>query len=78
MSLPSVEEARRKLFSNMDHTDIPICMLHQYLPLQYPKVRDGKLGPAARELVKDHITEVIEDYYYAVKYNYMTNAIFIR
>lgn len=78
MSLPIVEEARRKLFSNLDKCDIPICMLHQYMPLQYVKVRDGKLDMKARELVKDHIIEVVDDYYYAVKYNYMTNGILMR
>lgn len=78
MSLPVVEQARRRLFTNLDCADIPLCMLHQYFPSQYPKVRDGKLALTSRELVKDHITEVIEDYYYAVKYNYMTNAIFTR
>lgn len=77
MSLPIVENARRKLFSNLDKSDIPLGMLHQYMPVQYIKVRDGKLDMKARELVKDHISEILDDYYYAVKYNYMTNRILI-
>lgn len=78
MSLPIVEEARRKLFCNLDQAEIPMCMLHQYMPVQYLKVRDGKLELRARELVKDHIIEIVDDYYYAVKYNYMTNGILLH
>ena len=32
----------------------------------------------ARELVKDSIITLVDDYNYAVKYNYMTGGIFIR
>lgn len=77
MSLPVVEDARRKLFSNLDRSDIPLGMLHQYMPVQYIKVRDGKMGMKARNLVKDHISEILDYYYYAVKYNYMTNRILV-
>ena len=53
-------------------------MLHQYMPNQYIKVRDGKLELKARELVKDHIVDLVEDYNYAVKHNYVVSGIFIR
>ena len=76
MSLPNVENARRKLFDNLDHSNIPLCMLHQYMPLQYVKVRDGELPLVSRELVKDHIKEVVESYYYAVSNNYVSNRIY--
>ena len=34
-SLPGIANAVRKLFSNLDSVDIPLGMLHQYMPLQY-------------------------------------------
>ena len=78
MSRPAVEDARRKLFENIDNLDIPMSMLKQYMPLQYIKVRDGKLSMKARELVKDNVVTLVEDYNYAVKYNYMISGIFVR
>lgn len=71
---PRVEEAIQKLLTNIDQVEIPLGMLHQYMPLQYLKVRDGLLQTKAIELVKDAIICVIDDYNYAVKYNYITNG----
>ena len=73
---PKVEAAMEKLFANIDETDIPLGMLHQYMPSQYAKVRDGRLVPKAPELVKDAVVSVVDDYNYAVKYNYMIGGIF--
>ncbi len=78
MSRPTVENARRKLFENIDTLDIPMSMLKQYMPMQYIKVRDGVLPLKARELVKDNVVTLVEDYNYAVKYNYMISGVFIR
>ena len=78
MSKPVVENARRKLFENIDNMDIPISMLKQYMPMQYIKVRDGKLPMKARELAKDRVVNLVEDYNYAVKFNYMISDIFVR
>ena len=69
-----VVKAQEKLFSNLDALEIPLPLLHQYMPLQYNKVRDGKLKNSAHELVKDAVVCVVEDYNYAVKTNYMVNA----
>lgn len=72
-----VEAAMNKLFENFEQLEIPIGMLHQYMPNQYVKVRDGKLPLKARELVKDAVVHLVEDYNYAVKLNYMISGIFI-
>lgn len=77
MSRPNVEEARRKLFSNIDSVEIPISMLKQYLPLQYIKVRDGHLSMKARDLVKDHVVCLVDDYNYAVKQNFIISGLFV-
>lgn len=78
MADPSVQEAIEKLFKNIDSVHIPFGLLHQYLPTQYIKVRDGSLPLIARELAKDKVIERIEDYNYATKYNYMISGVFIN
>ena len=73
----SVENARRKLFENLRHVDIPMGMLMQYMPFQYIRVRDGKVKLDPRELVKDSVVTIVEDYNYAVKRNYMIGSVFL-
>lgn len=72
---PEVEKAIQKLFDNIDSLNIPMGMLHQYMPLQYNKVRDGVLQMKGKELVKDSVICVIDDYNYAVKYNYLISGV---
>ena len=75
MSLANVENARRKLFENIDNADIPISMLKQYMPKQYNRVRDGLLSMKAKDLVKDNVVQLVEDYNYAVRNNYMIGVL---
>lgn len=70
-----VEKSIQRLFKNIDSVQIPMGLLHQYMPLQYNKVRDGILKPQGKELVKDAVISVIDDYNYAVKYNYIVNGV---
>ena len=72
LTQPAVQTAVEKLFENLDRVQIPLGMLHQYMPFQYPKVRDGKLACKAAALAKDNVVSMVEDYNYAVKYNYFT------
>ena len=75
-SHPPVVKAQEKLFKNFEGVEIPLPLLHQYMPLQYTKVRDGKLKNDAHELVKDAVVCVVEDYNFAVKTNYMVHSMF--
>ena len=70
-----IQSAIQKLYDNLDSTHIPLGLLHQYMPTQYIKIRDGKLAMKAAELVKDHVIDRIEDYNYATKTNYMIGGI---
>lgn len=63
---PRIEAAMDKLFANIRSVDIPMGMLHQYMPLQYVEVRDGRLALEPRALVKDAVRVACEDYNYAV------------
>lgn len=76
LTQPEVEFEMEKLFYNMSKVDIPMGLLMQYMPIQYMKVRDGKIGKTARELVKDKVVNIVEDYNYAVKRNYMVGSIY--
>ena len=77
MQNPAVVKAINKLFKNINSTHVPLGLLHQYMPTQYIKVRDGVLKRQAEELVKDKVVEAIEDYNYATKYNYMISGVFV-
>ncbi len=74
---PEIVACMKKLFANIDACDIPMGMLHQYMPYQYIKVRDGKLQKKAAMLAKDQVVQMIEDYNYAVKHHYMTGNAFL-
>ncbi len=77
-SLPEIVQTQEKLINNFKDIEIPMGMLHQYMPIQYVKVRDGKLKNDAYELVKDAVVSIVEDYNYAVKHNYMISGVFIK
>jgi len=77
-ALPEIQEAIAKLIENIDSVDIPLGLLHQYMPLQYVKVRDGKLAKEGRALLLDSVNEITETYNYATKYNYVIPEIFNR
>lgn len=75
-SRPKTEEAMKKLFDNLEGVEIPLSMIAQYMPLQYYKIRGGKLKKDARTMAKDHIINLVESYNYAVKSNYIIGEIF--
>ncbi len=74
---PDVQAAIVKLCENLDSVHIPLGLLHQFMPTQYIKVRDGRLPLKAYELAKDKVTEAVEEYNYATKYNYMISSVFV-
>ena len=67
MGDPKIVAAIEKMFTNLTENEIPWNILHQYMPVQYNKVRDGKLALVPRELAKDGVVQFMEDYEYASK-----------
>lgn len=65
LTSPAVVEAQNKLMDNMSRVQIPAGMLHQYMPVQYYKIRDGILKNEPAELLKDFVGMFIDDYNYA-------------
>ena len=63
-----LKDSIEKLLSNLDSAEIPTGLLYQYLPIQYNKVRDGKLEKSAKSLLFDVIEEAADDYNYGAGY----------
>ena len=59
---PDVEDAQRRLFSNLAAREIPQPLLSQYLPRQYERVRHGGLESVPEALVFDRIRDTLKDY----------------
>jgi D-tagatose-1,6-bisphosphate aldolase subunit GatZ/KbaZ len=64
---PRVESSIDQLLNNLSLPEIPLTLLSQYLPIQYNKVREGKLKTTPHALLRDVIGCTIEDYLYAMK-----------
>lgn len=62
-----IEAAMKKLFENISAADIPMGLVHQYMPRQYEAVRDGKIPFCPREFVKYAVLLACDDYNYATK-----------
>ena len=65
MGHPEVQAAVAKLIDNLRRVDIPLSMLHQYMPEQYDAVRDGLLAKDPEALLQDYVERVMADYEYA-------------
>lgn len=63
---PEVYASIKRLVENLTITGIPLPVLSQYMPVQYRRVRDGRLKNTPEALIKDRIRNVLEDYNYAV------------
>lgn len=62
-----IDEAFEQLVHNMEDELIPLPLISQYLPLQYLKVRGGELTPKPRELIIDHIQDILKQYHAACR-----------
>lgn len=59
-----VEQAKEKLLTNLKD-GVPLNLLSQFMPIQYTKVREGKLKNHPHDLIIDRITNTIDEYLYA-------------
>lgn len=64
---PEVLAAREKMLANMDGATIPLSLIAQYMPVQFDRIRSGKLQNAATLLVEDKITDIMDRYYTAIR-----------
>lgn len=62
MAKPEVVGARNKLIENLSGDVIPLCLLSQYLPTQYFRVRSGEIKNEALDIVLDRIGDRVDCY----------------
>lgn len=62
---PEVQKAQAIMFENLRNYELPMNMLHQYMPSQYMKVRNGRLDKDPRNLAIDGIYTFMREYEYA-------------
>lgn len=60
-----VQKAIDKLLENLSEIEIPMNIIHQYLPKQYDKIVDGELEKTPLAMIKDGVVQYMEDYEYA-------------
>jgi D-tagatose-1,6-bisphosphate aldolase subunit GatZ/KbaZ len=59
---PYVEGELKQLFRNLESARIPLTALSQFMPLQYEKVRGGRLKATPSSLINDSIRNVLRIY----------------
>lgn len=62
---PDFVAATEKLFENLDSVDIPLPLLHQYMPNVYEALIRGRVEKKAKALAMEHVMNVLRDYEYA-------------
>ena len=65
-SMPEFIAVQDKLFENLSEVQIPLNILHQYMPLQYEKVIRGEIEATPQALAKEGVLGFVYDYEYAV------------
>lgn len=60
-----VQGAIDKLIENLSVIEIPMNIIHQYLPKQYDKIVNGELDKTPLAMIKDGVVQYMEDYEYA-------------
>ena len=63
-----VQAALAKLIKNLDAAPLPLSLLSQYLPVQYERIRNGRLANSPRPIMLDKVISVLADYAYACGY----------
>lgn len=64
---PEVQQAINRLFENLRSVKIPLTLISQYMPVQYTRVREGKLDLDPVSLAKDRVVNCIDEYLYGCK-----------
>jgi D-tagatose-1,6-bisphosphate aldolase subunit GatZ/KbaZ len=62
---PALQEATRRLLSNLERHPAPYSLVSQFLPEQYQKLRSGELDNHPVDLIRDKIASVMAAYAFA-------------
>lgn len=61
-AVDEIEAARQTLLANLDRTGIPLPLISQFLPVQYDRIRTGRLESTAQALVIDRVRDALRPY----------------
>jgi D-tagatose-1,6-bisphosphate aldolase subunit GatZ/KbaZ len=61
-AVDEIDAARQTLLANLDRTGIPLPLISQYLPIQYDRIRTGRLESTAQALVVDRVRDALRPY----------------
>lgn len=64
LPLPGVQQSINQLIENLKSVKIPLTLISQYMPIQYSKIREGKLSNDPVSLAKDRVVNCIDEYLY--------------
>ena len=65
LPVEEVKVATQLLINNLESVHIPLTLIHQFMPIQYNKIRAGILKNEPEALLKDWVVNCIDDYLYA-------------
>jgi len=57
-----VQNALKRLINNLNSNKIPLSLVSQFMPIQYKKIREGKLGNSPNEWIEHNIVLVLLKY----------------
>jgi len=66
---PELKKAIFKLINNLSNIRIPLWLISQYFPHQYEKIRKKALKANPTDIIFDKISNVLENYIYAIERN---------
>jgi D-tagatose-1,6-bisphosphate aldolase subunit GatZ/KbaZ len=61
-AVDEIDAARLTLLANLDRTGIPLPLISQFLPIQYNRIRTGRLESTAQSLVVDRVRDALSPY----------------
>jgi D-tagatose-1,6-bisphosphate aldolase subunit GatZ/KbaZ len=65
LPVEEVRDAVDLMINNLKSAQLPLTLIHQFMPIQYNKIRDGVLKNEPEALLKDWVVNCIDDYLYA-------------
>jgi len=66
LNVSKAKKAVEILFENLKKKKIPLPLISQFMPIQYQKIRDGIIKDVPKELVRDNIVNVLDNYYSSI------------
>jgi D-tagatose-1,6-bisphosphate aldolase subunit GatZ/KbaZ len=63
--VPEVQAALARLLRNLEENPPPLSLLSQFAPVQYGRIRAGRIANSPRAIILDRIGQVLEEYAYA-------------